>query len=400
MKQKIFKKLPRTFAVIGGYGKMGRIVVKDLFESHKENHIIIIGRDEKKMKTAVRAYKSERVSGQAVDVTNLKALTHALHDVSVVINCLQYELNLTVMKACLKAQVHYIDLGGLFHMTRKQRRLDTQFRHKKLIALLGMGAAPGITNLLARIGVEKMDKVEKIEIRVGSVDHTKIKKPAPLAAGYSLQTILEEFSKKPAVLRKGKFVFLEPGSNREEHHFPDPVGTQFPFCTLHSEVFNLATTYASKGLKELTFKIAFNETFIEKIRFLKTLGLTDEKPIDYKGQKIVPREFLLALVTKLPPEIRGVPREYEILRAIVSGTHKKKKMTYTMDCHTKGMPRWRMGIDTDTGVPPSIAAQFITQGKIKQYGALFPEECMPLAPFFKELRKRRMFVKVRKESFR
>src|SRR6266511_118154 len=93
---------------------------------------------------------------ERVDVADAGVLVRSLEGSSVCVNCVDYRLNLGVMEAALAAACHYLDLGGLFHMTRRQLELDDRFREAGLTAILGMGSAPGKTNLLARAAVERL----------------------------------------------------------------------------------------------------------------------------------------------------------------------------------------------------------------------------------------------------
>lgn len=382
------------YVVLGGAGAMGRITVRDLFETAHEAEILIADYNLKNAQRLARSYHSPRVKAAFVNVLDLQATTRLLRDAFAVINSVQYEFNLQVMKAALKAGVHYLDLGGLFHMTRKQLKLHSQFKRAGLTAILGIGAAPGITNVLARFAADQLDRVEEIHIRLGSVDETKIVNPPPLFSSYSIQTILEEFSYPPGVFTKGKLKFVEPMSGEEEVIFPAPVGRQYPMYTIHSEIATLPLSYKDKGIQEVSFKIAFDRDFTEKVRFLRDIGLASEKAVTVNGLKVVPRVLLVQLVRSLPkPVVKGPLKEYEVIRVIVKGKKNGRAHTVIVDCHTKGMPKWGIGLDIDTGSPPSIAAQMLARGEIKDRGAVPAEIAIEPKPFFAELKRRNMEVR-------
>src|SRR6185312_15149285 len=112
-------------------------------------------------------------------------------------------------------------------------------------------------------------------------------KPA-LAVAYSLKTILEEFSFEPAVFTKGDFKFVPAMSGAVPHKFPPPIGLRRPMYTIHSEVATLPLTYAPKGVKEVSFKIAFDEEFTDKVRFLRDLGMASHADIVVPGGWVKP----------------------------------------------------------------------------------------------------------------
>lgn len=388
------------FAVIGGAGAMGRITVRDLVETSPEKaQIVIADYDYQKAKELADSFKRKNITAVKVDVNDKDNTVKVLSGTDIIINCVQYNYNLTLMEIALELKCHYTDLGGLFHMTRKQIELKERFKEIGKIALIGMGAAPGITNILAAHAADDMDTVKEIHIRLGSKDRTKYVPKPVLAVSYSLKTILEEFSFEPAVFTKGKFKFVKPMSGDEPHRFPLPVGIQKPMYTIHSEVATLPLSYKNKGVKEVSFKIAFSDDFTEKVRFLRDLGLGSHDLINIQGSNVAPIDVINKIAMSQPPVKQvGELKQYEIVRAIVKGTKNNKKITWIVDCHTSGKKEWDLGTDINTGCPPSIVAQMILKGKIKGKGVLYPENAVPAQEFFKELETRNMYVKVQKKD--
>ena len=291
-----------TLAVVGGAGAMGRIAVRDLVETaDAEVGILIADYNQRAASDLARAYRGRARSVQ-VDVTNVAATARALKraDTFAVINCCQHELNLPVMEAALRAGAHYCDLGGLFHVTRRQLELHTRFKRAGLLALLGIGAAPGVVNVLARAAADEMERVDEIHVLVGNVDRTPGRDPGVLGASYSIQTILDEASLPAAIFTDGKFAFVDAMSDPQAVQFPLPVGLRHPARTLHSEVATLPLSYRDKGIREVSFRIAFSDAFAERLRFLHALGMTSTTPIPVGKAKVAPRDLLTALATGYP----------------------------------------------------------------------------------------------------
>ena len=385
------------YFVLGGYGAMGKIIVKDLFETTNDE-IIIAGRDLKEARKLTNSYKSIRVKAVYADTNNHESMVKAFKGSNVVIHAVHHEFNVKVMKACLAAKTNYDDLGGLYHWIKPQLRLNKQFKKANLTAVISIGASPGITDILAAYGASKLDKVKEVHIRMGDIDKTDVIRPSPLASSYSIQTIFEEFSYKPAVLTKGKVKFVEPMSGREDFTFPKPVGAVKPMYTIHSEIATIP--YVLKGLKECDFKIAFNESFVEHVKLLKDLGFLSERPIIVNGKEIIPKDVTVGIIKNLPKPVLGKPDQYEIIRVIVNGIKNGKKKTIILDCRTAGMPKWNIGIDIDTGAPASIAAQFIANRTIREKGVLTAGKAIPSDIFFKELKKRGMNIYLNNRCFR
>lgn len=393
---------PRTFAVVGGAGAMGRITVRDLCETCAPTDELVVADHDRARAEALVASLRERVQGLprlralGVDVRDRAAAAAALRGAFAVINAAQYQLNLEVMEVALAAGAHYVDLGGLFHVTRRQAALDARFRAAGRTALLGMGAAPGITNLLARLGADRLETVREIHLRVGSVDRTRYRDVPALPVAYSLKTILEEFSMEPAVFTRGDWTFVAPMSGARPHRFPPPVGVRRPMYTLHSEVASLPVSFRDRGVREVSFQIAFDPGFLDRVRFLRDLGMASHDELQVNGVKVRPIDVVNAVAMSQPPAVRiGALAQHEVLRAVVKGTADGKKATWVVDCHAPGMPAWGIGLDVDTGTPPAVAAQMLAAGEITATGVVHPELAVPCGAFFRRLRLRRMTVKAR-----
>ncbi|MGZ3709860.1 MAG: saccharopine dehydrogenase family protein, partial [Bdellovibrionota bacterium] len=280
-----------------------------------------------------------------------------------------------------------------------QLELNDRFRAKGLTALLGMGAAPGITNILSRYACDRLDTVREIHTRVGSMDNTRYEPKPALAVAYSLKTILEEFSYPPAVFTKGEFKFVEAMSGAIPHKFPAPIGVRKPMYTIHSEVATLPLTYGPKGCKECSFKIAFDQEFTDKVRFLRDLGMASHDDVPVPGGKVKPVDVVNYVAMRQPPTKQvGKLKQYEVVRAVVKGIAKGRKVTYIVDCHTAGMPAWGVGLDIDTGTPPAVAAQMIAAGEITARGAIPAEVAVEPEAFFKRLKVRKMKMTAQKKS--
>src|SRR5438093_9590549 len=254
----------RSFVVLGGVGTIGRVVVRDLFESHAKNRILIAEFNEQDARAFAKSFRSRRVCAAFADARKPRQLAGLLRGHAAVINCTQHDFNLLVMRAALRAGVHYLDLGGLFHWTRRQLKLDRQFKRAGLTAILGMGCAPGITNVMTRAAVERLGGAKSVKIRVGSKDFN----PSP-GFPYSAQTIFEELTLTPWIVEGGKFREVKPRTGWELVSFPRPVGPQWVVRTRHSEVATLPVTFK---LRQCDFKVGFDRQFVRDVLAGKSLS--------------------------------------------------------------------------------------------------------------------------------
>ena len=354
------------FVVLGGAGAIGRIIVRDLFESGRRNHILIADYDEHTAAGLARTYRSRRVLSARADARNVKDLASRLAGYSVVINCTRHQFNLNVMEAALRAGTHYLDLGGLFVWTRRQLKLNRNFADGGIIAILGMGCAPGLTNVMARDAAEQLDRVDSIRIRVGGIDFNS--RNADFAFPYSAQTIVEELTLSPWKWSGGRFVEAAPRSGWESIDFGKPVGRVSLVMTRHSEIATLPLRFKTKGLRYADFKVGFDRSFVREIMKRLRAGWTV-------------RDF------EALPASRAKPDDYEITRVIVRGG----KQTVVLDCHARSNPHWHASAgDIDTACPASIVAQMIAAGTIHKPGVWAPEDTVTADLLFKECRLRGM----------
>jgi saccharopine dehydrogenase-like NADP-dependent oxidoreductase len=251
-------------------------------------------------------------------------------------------------------------------------------------ALLGMGSTPGITNVMAGMLARGLDAVEEVHVRVGCIDRGA---SGPLPVPYALDTVLDEFALEPMVFRDGRAVAVRPMSGRETIDFPDPVGRAEALYTLHSEVAMFPRSFP--GLKAASFKVAFEPSFVEKMRFLVELGFASRDRVDGGAS---PREALLAVAAR-QPQASGPPNDADHLRVTLTGRRGGCAVTRQADLTVTPHERWGIAAGAlDTGVPLSIAGQLLASRAISAPGVLCPETAVPHELFFEMLERRGMRV--------
>lgn len=379
------------YVVVGGAGKSGQSIVKDLLSSTDKTAEIVVGDvDFTKAVDFAASLKNSKVKATWMDTRDRNSVVNALSEAQVLINAAHYQSNIEAMEAALEARVHYVDLGGLFHMTKSQLELDEAFKGIEKTALLGMGAAPGVTNVLAAVACEKLSRVQEIHCRVAFLDKSTYKPEPALNAGYSVKTILEALSMEPAVFSKGHLTFLKPLSGAEKHSFPSPVGQQTPIYVIHSEVATLPLSFHSKGIRDVSFKLSFDQEFFKSVQLLKNLGLASEEEIKIGELLVKPIDVVVEAISKQSPcQLTGKPKQTQVIRAIVKGHIKSKPVTVISDAIFN---------EIDSGIPTSIAAQMLAHEQLVSKGVTPPEGAIPLQPFIKQLQKRKVKIRVTQKS--
>jgi saccharopine dehydrogenase-like NADP-dependent oxidoreductase len=369
---------------------MGRIAVRTLTEYSDIERITIADYNEARAQEVAAALNRPNIEVRQIDVTNEERLGALIRGANVVLNAVEYVFNEPVLRTCIRERVHYADLGGLFHMTRKQLAMDDEAQAAGITAIAGMGGTPGITNVLARLAVDRLESVDSIKIQTGGNDATL--SSAPLAAPYSMRTILDEFTKSPQVFQDGSWYAQQPLSGQEEILFPEPVGRANAVYSLHSECASFPVSFRDKGVRHVSFKIAFPGDFLAKLKFLVDLGFGSEEPVDVRGVKVSPREVLIRLLEAFPAE-EVEPQDCDILRVVVTGVENGQRVEITNQVVVLPYRRWGISANAlDTGTPLAIAGVLLARGEITRRGVSGAELCVPPESFLRELARYNMHV--------
>jgi saccharopine dehydrogenase (NAD+, L-lysine-forming) len=366
-------------AVLGGPGLMGRAIVRDLIESKDVSQVLVADINLEKAEELVDQYKSKKLDSVKADVSKPDGLAQRIKDVDVVINSTWVHNCYDVLLGCLKAGVHLVDLGGLYHTTLKQLAIHDKVVEAGIINVSGCGAAPGVTNMFVAHAAQELDEITNVHSRPG------------VSGGgvtYSIRTVIDELTLDAVIFRDGEYKFVPPLSGQEIMQFPEPVGELVGFYSIHGELSTIARSFPS--VKKLDVKLSFPADMLGAFETLLSFGLTSEDPIKVGKEMISPRDFLISLLSQPAKDDKAeAEREWVILRAIVEGKQEEHDVKFTYDCINQGSEKWNFGgVAWGTAVPPSIVAQMIGKGLIKKRGVLGPEACVPVEPFFEEMGKR------------
>jgi lysine 6-dehydrogenase len=148
-------------AVLGAAGTIAPAIVRDLAVSDEVESILLLDlRAEQAREVAERQGLGKATAHGADARSNLAA---ELGDVDVLVNSASYRINLDAMRACLEADCHYLDLGGLYRVTGEQLLLGDDFKRAGLLAVLGIGSSPGKTNLMAARAAREVTGAQQLD---------------------------------------------------------------------------------------------------------------------------------------------------------------------------------------------------------------------------------------------
>jgi len=385
--------------VLGASGQIGAYAVQDLVEFAKVD-VIASSRKLDNVRRAMTDLKLEnRVQSIELDASNTDAVAKIIRTekVDTVLNSAWYQTNLAVMDACLRGGAHYTDLGGFFDTCLKQLEHNREWKDAGLNATIGLGSTPGLTNIAAAAGSAKLDTVDTINIYCAWGNTLPVKEPG--WPGYSIRTVLDEFTQEPVIWQEGKHVRQPVLSGETPVTMQEPIGKIVAYYVKHSEPATLGK-YIGKGCRNVTFRIGFPSTDFATFKTLRSLGFADTNGIQFGDTRISPLDFLTAMYQHAIAQGRHQtpPREeyeYDAFKIDVFGTAKEAPFTVTYDIITWNDPAKGIPSSRDTSVPPAVVSHWQATGKIKEPGVFPPEATVDPEPFFIEMGKRKILVEER-----
>lgn len=359
-----------------GCGEMGEEAIPDLYRCGKFGELAVGTRSLDKAQRLLSSLKGKRtkVRAFALDLRRAADLSEILRGFDVVVNCAgpNYKYEVLVAKAAIGAGVPLVDINDDFTTTLEMLDLDGAAREAGIAIILGLGASPGVNNILVRAAANQLDEVEEIHtawVMSGS-------DPGGLALSYHL---LYSLSGRALTYRDGKFVEVRSFvDGKERLEFPEPVGALDVYHIGHPESITLARVF--KGVKVADDKATFHPAIVNDwIVGLGTMAREAGGPVRVNGQDIDPWDIAAALLQQRCRGLKDVPRQ-GALRVEVKG----KKAGKTRKVFFSSAGRIAQG----TGIPASIGAQWLVEGKIKGVGVLPPEACIEPNEFLYEVLSR------------
>jgi saccharopine dehydrogenase-like NADP-dependent oxidoreductase len=368
-----------------GVGTIGKVIIKDLIENWEVDEILAVDYNYKDLRRFVREVDDPRVIPLKGDIRDIDNTAEQMSKADYIVNATWYEFNIHAIKAMLKAKRDMIDLGGLYWMTKKELEWDDELKRAGLTLIIGAGDDPGTSNIFARLGSQKLDDVREIHIRWGG---RNMEEEAKESFGFSVLTIMDEATMNAVIYRGGRYIEVPPLSEKEFTYFPEPIGYQYTYAIIHSELATLPWTI--EGVDTVTYKDTWDEKAIEIISFMKAIGLTSRDEIDVMGIKISPVKVLAALI-----------RPYEstsyvgCLKVSVAGFKDDVKTTYTYYLGPlRYNEKWSAGVTAyTTALGATAALRLLVDGDVSRKGVVPPELVDKPEKWIHELLKRNIAIK-------
>lgn len=378
-------------AVVGGAGKVVWGAIRDFVEDDSVEKLLLADLNLEVLESRKQQLASDKIVTSRIDLNNHEELVQLLAEYDVCLNATSHHFNVKVMAACIEARTNYTDFGGLFHWARQQLEMHDSFEKAGITGIVGSGSAPGIVNVMARYGYDNLDEVHSVKILDGIVNFNL--DPYTLVPPYAIGTLLDEFEMNPYEFKNGEFVEMWPFSGAEEVDFPEPIGKQTVFNTIHSEVATMPLSFKDKGIKDVAFKLSLPKIFEDQLKLLVNIGLGSNQPLSVKGQQVVPRDVLAAALAVPKPETNASDKKHDdhkALRVEVIGKKDGENVKYIMESVVSPYEKWSdmsQGVFS-VGFPAAVTARLLGSGQITKKGCYPSEAAIDPATYFAELAKR------------
>jgi len=332
---------------------------------------------------AARLDAGPKIRTVALDASDARAVERAMDGAEVVVQASLPRFNPPIQAAARSTGTHYIDLAS---DSSDPYVGGDEWERRGLLALIGMGEDPGLSNLMVRAAADRLDSVDAIRVRDGDTATSPDFAFLPL---FSPETFIEETLHASRIWDGGRYRDVPPFGEGETYEFPEPVGPQRVYSVDHEEVDSMPR-FIGKGVRYVDFKLALDEPTVRTLQLLRDLKLLDAGTPENPG----PRRAVLRALPK-PAELAGKVDGNAALVVEVEGRAGGLRRTETLFTTMSHAEAFRAhGVTATaylTGTPTAVAVLLLLEGRLRPRGILPPEALDP-APFFTGLAERGIVV--------
>jgi len=381
----------KTTLIIGA-GGVGRVVVhKCAMNSDIFGNIVLASRTKSKCDEIASEIENVKIATKSVDADNTQNVIDLINEVKadIVINVALPYQDLTIMDACIATKTPYLDTANYEHPDeakfeyKLQWARDEKFKEAGIMGLLGSGFDPGVTNVFCAYAQKHyFDEIHYIDILdCNAGDHGYA-----FATNFNPEINLREVSANGRYWEDGKWIETKPMEKMMVWDYPE-VGEKDSYLLYHEEMESLVKHI--KGLKRIRFFMTFGQSYLTHMQCLQNVGMLGIEPVEHKGQKIVPMEFLKTLLpdpASLGCRTKGKTNIGIVAEGVKDGV-KKKIYIYQVSDHEKCFAEVKsQAVSYTTGVPAMIGAKLMLEEKWSGKGVFNMEQFDP-DMFMEELNK-------------
>jgi saccharopine dehydrogenase (NAD+, L-lysine-forming) len=332
-----------------------------------------------------------KVSARQLDANNVPDTVALIREFKpdIVANVALPYQDLPVMDACLETKTDYLDTANYEPPDTAKFEYKWQWAYKEkfekagITAILGCGFHPGVTGVFSAYALKHyFDEINQIDI----LDANAGDNGYPFATNFNPEINIREVSANGRYFEDGKFIETKPREISEVYNFPQ-IGEKDIYLLYHEELESLCKNIP--GIHKIRFWMTFSQKYLTHLEVLKDVGMTSIEPIDFEGKKIVPLQFLKAVLPD-PASLGPLTKGKTNIGCIFQGKKDdkaKRYYIYNVCDHEKCYAEvGSQAVAYTTGVPAMIGASMVLTGKWKRPGVFNVEEFDP-DPFMTALTK-------------
>ncbi len=398
--------------VFGGSGRIGSAVAWDLAQDPEVRQVGLVSRDREALERTKRWIGATNLACHVVDVTDARAVRAVMEGYDAGALALpDRRTSYRIVEGSIEAGLPIVDMLEEYHRIPDLYETEGleippgmtlarygEWLHERAVAkgvpfIDGMGFAPGLSNITVGDGIAKLDRAASAVARVGGVPEKSaaLKRPLRYMITWAFDHVLREYRIRLPIRKNGRVVEVEAGSERERFRFEQFGKNEELECAITPGMPSFITS--RPDLLDFAEKTIRWPGHWEGVETLKECGLLDLEPVTVHGQKVVPRELLLAvLVPRLQPEEgdRDACVMFNTVRGLKDGKPTRVEH-FLWDEARDGIS----AMARVTGFPVAIAARLLARRTIRQGGILPPEDCITgelYTGFLRELEKREIRI--------
>ncbi len=347
-----------------------------------------------------RLGEADRFAAEQVDASSREQLVELIARVGpdAVLNACDPRFNKPIFAAAFQARTTYLDMAMTLSHPHKQRPHELpgvmlgehqlarheQWERAGLLALVGIGVEPGLSDVFARYASDELfSRIEEVGVRDGA---DLVVEGYDFAPTFSIWTTIEECLNPPLIWERERgFYTTPPFSEPEVFEFPEGIGRVECVNVEHEEVVLIPRWVACE---RVTFKYGLGEEFIGVLRTLHKLGLDSTRPVSVRGVEVAPRDVVAAALpdpatlgermsgrTCAGTWVRGTGRD---------GAQRSTYLYHVVDNEQTMREYGSQAVVWQTAVNPVVALELLDEGAWKGTGVLGPE-AFPPTPFLERL---------------
>ncbi|NDP21530.1 MAG: saccharopine dehydrogenase family protein [Paludibacter sp.] len=379
--------------LIIGAGGVGTVVVNKVAQNTDVfTEIMLASRTKSKcdiIAADVKKLFGVEVKTAQVDADNVPELVKLLNDYKpeLLINVALPYQDLTIMDACLEAGVNYLDTANYEPKDEAHFEYSWQWAYKErfekagLTAILGCGFDPGVTSIYTAYAAKHhFDEIHYLDIvDCNAGDHGKA-----FATNFNPEINIREVSQRGKYWENGEWIETEPHQIHMPLNYPE-IGPKESYVIYHEELESLVKNYPT--IKRARFWMTFGLEYLTHLRVIQNIGMARIDEVEYNGQKIVPIQFLKAVLPN-PGDLGENYTGQTSIGCRIKGLKDGKEVTYYVYNNCSHEAAYKetgaQGVSYTTGVPAMIGAMMFFKGEWRKAGVYNVEEFNP-DPFMEQL---------------